>query len=183
MIGPRLFRIGGRRRGQCRPRRILALALAGLVCLGLAKLGRTAPGLVWNNTASAPIGLYRLMPSSPIHRGDRVLARLPDPMRRLAAERGYLPETVPLVKTVGGVSGDLICAEGDTILVNGQPVAIRLRQDRWDRSLPTWTGCRHLDADMVFLLTGDVATSFDGRYFGPIPRSNVLGLLVPLWTE
>jgi len=182
MIGPRLFRIEGRRRGRSHPRRILALALAGLVSLGLAELGRAAPGLVWNATASVPIGLYRVSHPDPLRRGDLVLIRLPDPVRRLAAERGYLPDTVPLVKPVGAIPGDLICADRDVITVNGRPVVLRLRQDHLGRPLPGWSGCHRLDAAQ-FLPLSPVADSFDGRYFGPLPRGSILGRLVPLWTE
>ncbi|TIS75977.1 MAG: S26 family signal peptidase, partial [Mesorhizobium sp.] len=32
-------------------------------------------------------------------------------------------------------------------------------------------------------LGSDKNRSFDSRYFGPVPTQNVIGRLVPLWTE
>ena len=183
MIAPRLFRLERRRRERQRPRSVLALTLVGLACVGLALLGRPAPELVWNASASAPIGLYRVLSARPIQSGDMVLARPPDRVRTLAAERGYLPANVPLVKRIVGVGGDLVCAIGDDIFVGGRPVATRLDHDRIGRPLPAWTGCRCLEADEVFLLMEGVSDSFDGRYFGPVLLSSIIGRLVPLWTE
>lgn len=141
-----------------------------------------APWLVWNGSRSAPVGLYRVASIAPLRVGDLVLVRTPEHVRELAAVRGYLPATVPLVKRVAASDGDAVCAHGADIFVNGRRVAARLPRDRLGRSLPWWSGCRALDGE-VFLLMGDVAASFDGRYFGPVPRDAVIGRLVPLWTE
>jgi len=103
-----------RRRVRGRPRAVLALTLFGLGLIGLAALVRPAPWLVWNASASAPIGLYRVLPGNAV-RGDLVLVRTPNSVRQLAAERGYLPQNVPLVKRVAALDGDVICAAGDAI--------------------------------------------------------------------
>jgi type IV secretory pathway protease TraF len=114
-----------RRRGRGRPRAVLALSLLGLGLIGLAALARPAPRLVWNASASAPIGLYRVLPANAV-RGDLVLVRTPSSVQPLAAERGYLPATVPLVKRIAAVGGDVICAAADMISVNGRVVGERL---------------------------------------------------------
>jgi conjugative transfer signal peptidase TraF len=170
-----------RRRGSRRPRIPLALAGLGLAALGFATLAEPAPRLVWNASASAPVGLYWVSRSAPA-RGDLVLATLPPDARRLAAERGYLPVGVPLVKRLVAVSGDVVCAVGDAVFINGRHVAKRRERDPSGRALPRWTGCRVLAADEVFLLMAGVSGSFDGRYFGPVRRARIIGRLVPLWT-
>ena len=182
MIGRILTRAGRRRRGRKRARIALALTLLGLGLIGLATLGRPAPWLVWNASASVPIGLYRVLPGKPI-RGDLVLVRTPSSVRQLAAERGYLPQNVPLVKRVAALDGDIVCATDDVISVNGRVVAERLARDRLDRPLPAWTGCQILEPNDVFLLMEDVSDSFDGRYFGPVRQAAIIGRLAPLWTE
>jgi conjugative transfer signal peptidase TraF len=182
MIPPRLIRLERRRRGRSRPRVILALTLVGLGCLGFASLVRPAPLLLWNASASAPIGLYRVMPKAPIQRGDMVLLRTPGSVRDLAAERGYLPLAVPLVKRVAALAGDRVCAVGDDLFINGERVARRLERDHLGRPLPHWLGCHRL-GDEVLPLMAEVPTSFDGRYFGAVPTSAVIGRLVPLWTK
>ena len=159
----------------------LVLAALGLAGLGFAAFASPAPRLVWNASASAPLGLYWVT-HAPIGRGDFVLAEPPDSARRLAAARGYLPAHVRLVKRVAGLAGDTICAVGNVVLINGRPAADRLDDDSRGRPLPAWHGCRRLGPDEVFLLMEDVPDSFDGRYFGPIQRRTVVGKLLPLWT-
>ncbi len=112
-----------------------------------------------------------------------MLARLPDAAQKLAAERGYLPAGVPLVKRIAALSGDQVCAVGMTITINDRAVAERLESDSKGRPLPSWQGCRLLRRDEVFLLMEGVPDSFDGRYFGPVTRSAIIGKLIPLWTS
>jgi len=171
-----------RRRGRRRPRTVLALTLFGLGLIGLASLARPAPCLVWNASASAPIGLYRVLPGDAV-RGDLVLVRTPNSVRRLAAERDYLPSNVPLVKRIVAAAGDIVCGAGDAISINGRVVAERLARDRLGRPLPTWSGCHLLDGGEAFLLMEGVADSFDSRYFGPVPTAAIIGRLAPLWVE
>jgi conjugative transfer signal peptidase TraF len=182
MIERFLTRLKRRRRGRGRPRAALTLTFLGLGLIGFAALARPAPWLVWNASASAPIGLYRVLPANAV-RGDLVLVHTPSSVRQLAAERGYLPQNVPLVKQVAAGGGDIICAAGDAISVNGRAVAERMTRDRLGRPMPRWSGCRLLDGGEVFLLMEGVSDSFDGRYFGPVRRAAIIGRLVPLWVE
>ncbi len=166
------------RRATCR--RAVSLALGGLG-IGLLSIGRSVPLLVYNATASAPVGFYRVLPLSPLRKGDLVLAGTPTSVRLLAAERGYVPATVPLVKRVAALSGETVCAISHSITIEGRHVADQLLIDRLGRALPTWSGCRTLAQGEVFLLNEDVPDSFDGRYFGPVPISAIIGKLTPLW--
>lgn len=159
----------------------LAVAAFGLAGLGVVTIAEPAPRVVWNASASAPLGLYWVT-HGPIERGDFVLADAPSPARQLAAARGYLPARVRLVKRVAALAGDVVCAVGDVILIDGREVAKRLQRDSHDRPLPAWEGCRTLGPGEVFLLMAEVPDSFDGRYFGPISRSAIIGKLLPVWT-
>ncbi|KZD07356.1 S26 family signal peptidase [Oceanibaculum pacificum] len=170
-----------RRRGRRRPCVPFALAGLGLAALGFAALAEPAPRLVWNASASVPVGLYWVSRAAPV-RGDLVLATLPPDARRLAADRGYLPAGVPLVKRLVAIADDVICAVGDAVFINGTYVATRRNRDSLGRELPRWTGCRTLAADELFLLMAGVSGSFDGRYFGPVRGAMIIGRLVPLWT-
>ncbi|MDB5396679.1 MAG: family signal peptidase [Rhodospirillales bacterium] len=156
------------------------IALAALTASGLA---RPAPRLIWNPSASAPVGLYWLAARSPIRRGDLVLANPPDAARGLAAARGYLPAGVPVVKQVAAMAGDRVCRIGTDLWVEGRIAARSLPADRQGRPLPVWTECRALGHDEVLLLMAAVPDSFDGRYFGPVDADRILGQLVPLWTR
>lgn len=166
-----------------RRRRMVWLTGGLLGLLGLA-LGATVPVplLVWNASASVPIGLYAIAPSRPAKKGDFVVVWLVEPWRGLAATRGYLPTGVLLVKRVAGSRGDQICGVGGMVLLDGKLAAVRRRFDGAGRPLPRWQGCRVLAPGELFLL-GDSPASFDGRYFGVVSGGAVIGRAVPLWTR
>ena len=155
--------------------------LAGLAaCLGATIARPPRPWLVWNVSASAPVGLYGISAASDVAAGDMVLARVPGRWRELAGERRYIPVNVPLVKRVAAVPGDIVCARRAAIRVNGRPVAERRRVDGRGRLMPWWQGCAWLREGALFLLM-DHPGSFDGRYFGPTTRGDILGEARLLW--
>lgn len=167
-----------RSRARASPLVAAALAVLGL-CVPVVTTPQ--PRLVYNASASAPLGFYRTA-DGPIRRGDFVLARLPEPVARFAAARGYLPITVPVVKRIAALAGDVVCADFAAITINDRVVARPLAQDGQGRALPSWQGCRTLATGDVFLLMESVPASFDGRYFGPISTAAIMAKLVPLWT-
>ncbi|WP_374414949.1 S26 family signal peptidase [Novosphingobium colocasiae] len=153
----------------------------GITALGLTIARPPLPRLVWNASASAPIGLYAVSPGTAPERGDMVIAWPPASARQLAAHRRYLPANVPLVKRVVAVAGDTICGVDRTVTVDGRPVALRRTADAAGRPLPAWQGCIRLAPGMVFLLMTEIPDSFDGRYFGPTAARDVIGRATPLW--
>ncbi|MEE4450523.1 S26 family signal peptidase [Novosphingobium resinovorum] len=165
-------------------RPVLIAGGIGLALLGLAAalgfMGPPAPRVVWNASASAPIGLWRIHPGARIRTGDMVLARTPEHVRQLAATRHYLPANVPLLKRVAARDGDEVCALGQEIFVNGRWIGERHIADRQGRPLPWWSGCELLRGGRLFLLM-DMPESFDGRYFGPVDETAVIGKATPLW--
>lgn len=169
------------RERRSRLRRHTALLGAGIACLGLTIALPPLPRLVWNASASAPIGLYAVSPGAALKRGDMVIAWPPTQVRDLAATRHYLPRNVPLVKRVAGIAGDTICAVDRVVTVNGRPVAKRRAADAAGRPLPAWQGCIRLEPGMIFLLMTETPDSFDGRYFGATLAQDVIGKATPLW--
>ena len=166
-----------------RKRRILGLlALAGgtAVLLAASLLWKPPVLLVWNASASAPVGLYRLRPAASVRRSDMVVAWTPGPARELAARRHYLPANVPLVKRVAAAPGDEVCALANSVLINRRRVATRQRIDGAGRPMPWWSGCQRLGAGEYFLLM-DSPGSFDGRDFGITRDSELLGQAALLW--
>lgn len=157
--------------------------VAGLCALMIAVSAAVhpKPRLIWNPTASVPVGLYWRSDAA-VTRGDLVLAVPPSQVEVLAATRHYLPAGVPVIKRIAGEDGDEICVREHTIFINKEAVAVQLEKDSKGRPMPLWTGCRRLTGE-VFLLLADVPASFDSRYFGPVVRSAVLGKAIPLWTR
>lgn len=160
---------------------ILAAAVIGLVLVGLSASFCPTPILIWNASASVPVGLY-LADSGTPKRGDFVLVHTPNSIAELAAERGYLPIGIPLIKHIAAGAGDAICASNLTVSINGKTIAHQLATDRAGRSLPRWNGCRRLNLDEYFLLA-EAPDSFDSRYFGSVTGNQIIGRLVPLWLE
>jgi conjugative transfer signal peptidase TraF len=159
---------------------------AALIAIGTGALGTTLvapppPLLVWNASASAPLGLYLVAPGRAPQVGMMVAARLPAGARGIASDRGYLPAGIPAVKRVAAAAGDRICALGATVLVNGKPVAVRLAADQAGRALPAWHGCVRLADGQFLLLMRGVPDSFDGRYFGVTRRAEIIGTATLLW--
>ncbi|MDZ5698683.1 S26 family signal peptidase [Chelativorans sp. M5D2P16] len=181
MSGRPSIRLIGSRLRRARARRAIAIASVGLGLIGFTAFTEPSPWLVWNRSASAPIGLYFVGFDAPAH-GDLVLVRVPESVAELAGRRGYLPRSVPLVKRIAAQPGEHVCAFNEVIIIGGDIVARRLETDRQGRPLPWWDACRRLSQNEVFLLNGDALGSFDSRYFGPVPIENVIGRLVPLWT-
>ena len=180
--GEKLRRIVAARRQRRKRLAIAALVGCAAIPVTASALWKPPTVLVWNASASAPLGLYRLNAPASVRRGEMVVARTPDPFRQLAAGRHYLPSNVPLVKRVAAAAGDRVCAADSVISINGRSVATRLRSDPAGRPMPWWTGCRRLRAGEYFLLMDNPA-SFDGRYFGVTRKQDLVGGAVLLWAK
>jgi len=136
---------------------------------------------LWNASPSAPMGLYRLQSIDHLGPRDLVAVAAPDPIAAFIAERDYLPPDIPLLKHVAGLPGQIVCRLGRSITVDRVALGEAQHTDSRGRTMPVWQGCRRITSDQVFLMNPDVETSLDGRYFGPIPRSAVLGRATPIW--
>lgn len=158
---------------------LIAIALCGLIASSL--LFSPLAMIVYNVTDSAPRGWYLVTRTAQLRLGDYVLADLPAPVAELAAQRGYLPVGVPLLKPISATFGQHICARGNVISIDHQPRAIALLNDGKGRPLHAWMQCRLLGVNEFFLLNPQRSASFDSRYFGPVDRSAVRGKAIPLW--
>jgi len=138
------------------------------------------PRVIWNASASAPIGLYRIHPDRDPAVGTLVAVTPPERLARWLSGRGYLPEGVPLLKHVAAKTGQRVCRIGAVVRVDGRRVAIARLADGRGRPLPVWQGCRTLGPGEIFLLNPTVPDSLDGRYFGSLPASSVIGTATPL---
>ena len=143
----------------------------------------TAPRLVWNASASVPIGLYTIAPVGRLAAPDLVAVMPPEPFAGFMVARGYVGRDVPILKHVTGLPGQRICRDGAAITVDGRHLGEARERDSQGRDLPVWQGCRTIVEGEVFLMNPAVSDSFDGRYFGPFPASAVIGRASPLFTD
>ena len=109
------------------------------------------PVLFYNPSYSAPVGWYKLRVNAPIVAGSQVAAYAPEWARKLADER--------------------------SVRVPKRPDITILRQDVLGGDMPQKSGCHVLKAGEFLIISPDVQTGFDSRYFGPVSRENILGVV------
>lgn len=163
-------------------RLVTILTTCGACALVIATDGAAAPLYIWNASKSVPIGLYRLQPAQPLTVTELVAVRPPEPLASFLDLNGYLPVGVPMLKRVLALPGQTVCRREFTIIVDGIEIGEARMRDGRGRPLPVWLGCRLVEQDEVFLMNWQSADSLDGRYFGPIAASAVIGKAMPVWT-
>ncbi|WP_457797071.1 S26 family signal peptidase [Methylocystis sp. S23] len=157
--------------------------LSSVLLIGGQSLAPATPWLVWNATASTPTGLYALQATGRLRAMQLVAVRPPEPIVSFLADGGFLPKGVLLLKHVLALPGQNVCRAGAVVMVDDVDVGEARDRDRRGRPLPSWTGCRKLRVDEVFLMNPTVQDSLDGRYFGPILIASIVARAVPIWTD
>jgi conjugative transfer signal peptidase TraF len=160
----------------------MATSLSAVAATGAAFVNPPLK-LIWNASASTPIGLYAVRPVGLLDDTELVAVMPPEPITSLLADGGYLPRGVPLMKRVLALPGQAVCRDGLRITIDRVDVGEAQARDRRGRDLPTWQGCRTLRRGEVFLMNPGVPDSLDGRYFGPLPVTSIIGRAAPLWTD
>lgn len=163
--------------------RILTSGSLGLTALLIPTVHHPALRLIWNASASVPVGLYRIERDTQPKVGELVSVRPSSALAHYMDARRYVEAGVLLVKPIAAVNGATVCRRGLSVTIDNRAVATALPHDRLGRSLPVWSGCRRLGANDLFLVAPAHKDSFDSRYFGPIERRQIVGRAVPLWTR
>jgi conjugative transfer signal peptidase TraF len=149
-----------------------------------------AAGIRLNTTPSIPLGVYRLT-NEPLVKGAYVLfCPPPAAVFDLAKARGYLGAGYcpggygQLMKKVLAVQDDVVVIGTDGVRVNGQllPLSAPIKADGAGRPLPDYKASRVLGSTEVLVMSDSNSGSFDGRYFGPIQRSQIQGVIRPIFT-
>ena len=149
----------------------------------LSTVGGATPLFIWNASNSVPIGLYRVQPATQLTVTELVAVQPSDLLAAFLDLNGYLPIGVPMLKRVMALPGQTVCRNGSTIAVDGVDVGDAHERDGHGRPLPAWQGCHVIADGDVFVMNWQSADSLDGRYFGPLPASAIIGRAVPVWTD
>lgn len=152
-------------------------AAVGIATLAIASRSGPPPWLI-NETPSVAPGLYGRVAEPP--RPGRFVVVAPPPTAQAYLSACGTPAGRLLLKRVTAVAGERVCSDGHSLVWPGGAVRLRTR-DREGRPLPAWRGCRVLRTDEVLAL-GDSPTSFDSRYFGPVPTTALEGVYREVWT-
>lgn len=159
------------------------LGMGAGIALIAAALSDRPPRILWNASASLPIGLYALAPPGPLAIGDLAAVALSPEHAEWVAERGYLGRSALLLKRVAALPGAEVCRIGNAVLIDGTAVATAQDTDSHGRPMPAWQGCAVLDAHQRFLLLAETPDSLDGRYFGPTDATSIVARARPIWTR
>jgi len=163
-------------------RLVVVLIGLGIAALAWPSVHTPIARIVYNPSDSVPRGWYRIGPADSLHAGSIVLTRLPADAAALAAQRGYLPQRIPLLKRIGAMSPQQVCVEKHIVRIDDVAVTGVRATDGRGRPLSAWQQCRRLHDGELFLLSATNPASFDSRYFGPVAVSAVIGSAEPLLT-
>ena len=162
--------------------KILTAMLGGAAAIIAPIVLEITPLYVWNVSESVPLGLYRLQPSNNLFVTELVAVQPPEPLATFLDLNGYLPAGLPMLKRVLAIPGQTVCRSGLTLSVDGIVMGEARDRDGRGRPLPKWQGCRVVGEDELFVMNWQSADSLDGRYFGFLPVSAVIGRALPVWT-
>jgi conjugative transfer signal peptidase TraF len=163
---------------------VITSSLAVVAVLGLA-------GARVNTSKSIALGLYWTS-VRPVQKGEYVLLCPPQiGVMEEARRRGYLAAGFCpggygyMMKRILAAGGDAVTVSADGVRVNGLLLAhsAPLPADVAGRPMPRLRARHHvLGASEVLLMSDGSNTSFDGRYFGAVSRTQIRTVIVPVLT-
>lgn len=158
---------------------LAVVPIAVFAACGLA----AAAGVRVNTTPSVPVGLWHLSKTGEgIFRGDTVEVCVP-PWPNVVIGHGNCPfETMPLVKPVGAVAGDVVQVGPLGVAVNGHLVTGPVPPPETFAApvarVPD--GLYQVREGEAWILSDRHPRSFDSRYFGPVCLDRIRAKAAPL---
>lgn len=163
----------------------LIVMLAALSLVAAIQLARqiTGPRYWLNLSNSEPVGIYKMEPHlDALRRGEMVVMNCPAGYDKYLYGRKWLPHGWPLIKSVGALAGDTYCVTDKMLSVKASRIGPVFRFDSRNLPLPIIRGCRTVSQGHFLPIATGLVNSFDGRYFGDVPESLVIGKVRPLLT-
>ncbi|GAK72741.1 conjugal transfer protein TraF [Agrobacterium rubi TR3 = NBRC 13261] len=165
-----------------RRRLLLVLAGAGGMIAALAAVAYMG-GFRLNLTPSEPLGLWRIVAlQRPVETGDLVFICPPVTTSfEEARRRGYVRRGLchggfaPLIKTVAALPGQHV-EIGANVTVDGRPLASSIVRGSDGEGRPIAPFKTGIVPPKNLFLHSSFASSYDSRYFGPVPDTGLLGL-------
>jgi len=148
------------RKWNCVP---LVATIPPLLLLAAFAITAKSLGFVLNVTASMPGIVYRL------ENGERgSVTAFCSPISHPSLGRGPCPDgSLPLIKRVAGVAGDVVIATDAGVEINGRPLphSRPLDLDSQGKTLPHLRGVFRIKDGEIWV-AGEHENSFDSRYYG-----------------
>lgn len=157
-----------------RPITIVLVVILTLQLMVLT-LKKSGYGITYTKSSSMPQGWYLVVPAKNLQRNDIVVFLPPKNTRDFLSQQHWGPKNNLLLKYVMGLPGNLACKYNHYLWINQQKIAPLLVFYAPHKKLPQNNFCRQLTNDEYLLLSTKITRSFDGRYFGPVKRENIMG--------
>lgn len=142
---------------------------------------------VINTSPSFPLGVYRKTHEPP-RKGDLVLFCPPErTIFQEAMQRGFITAglcpggTGTMIKQLAAMSGDHVRISNEGVFVNGVLLQNSLPVAKLSDILSAEQMERTLDAGEVLLMSEWNPLSFDARYFGSVPETQICTPLIPFY--
>lgn len=139
-------------------------------------------GVRINITHSEKIGLWLIDTDyKTLKSGDFIWFKPTENILQMGLSRNYFQKEMPMLKQIKGLPGDKYGFDNKGVLIlNGRKDTHVIRQKFDSRGhhmpvIPPGTV-----PEKHFFVINSHRLSFDSRYFGPIPRDNVIGTARPL---
>lgn len=167
------------------------VAVAGIAAIFVSGAAYTVGARI-NTTKSIPIGLYWIS-NEPVAKGAYVMFCPPqNGVFVKAKERGYIGAGFCpggfgyMMKRILAAKNDIVAINDEGVRVNGEllPLSVPRKVDTVGRALPQFHVDHYTLGEAELLLMSDVSDiSFDGRYFGPVNRSQIKAVIRPVITK
>ena len=146
--------------------------------------------IIFNTTSSFPLGLYKISSKEHYNKGDLVsFCAMPSSTFTKMIEEGYTqpnpncPDKTPqLLKKIVALAGDNITIE-KSLLVNNKPIknSTIFKKDHNGNLLYTQSS-QTIKRGYFWAMSDYNEKSYDSRYFGQVPLSNIIGIATPILT-
>jgi type IV secretory pathway protease TraF len=129
---------------------------------------------LYNGTRPMPAGRARHADGA-FTPGVIVTVRDTDVVARCAAARSFTKPGNRFLKRIAAATGQVVCAFGPNVRINGEARPEGRSQGSSGRTLPTGSGCFRLSHGEA-LLPGETPDSFEGRDRGSTPVRHIEGV-------
>ena len=159
----------------------IAIGVISVCLLVQVIVSLSGPKFVLNLSSSLPIGVYKIRPfNGSLQRGDTVWITPPQLIGNFIYENGWLPRGWPLLKIAAAIPGDHYEITDTNIAVNNERIGPVFLQDSKGNFLPKIRGRFIVGKNQFLPIATNIEKSFDGRYFGAMPQSNIIAFADPL---
>ena len=160
-----------------------AMIFLGL-CLAVGLMLEEMPKMIYFNvTSSLPQGFYLRIPCKDCRRGDYIVYEPSEEIKTLIIKNSWGDGKRGFLKKVGATAGEKYSVDAETLKfeIEGKYIGQVYETDNAGNVLPKLRGEFEVPKGYVLPIATS-ARSFDGRYSGAIPKSQIKARVVPILT-